>query len=78
VVGSCTDVSSPTPHWFLWNKAIGNVSLDQVLLELGVDTSRYTEFSVTDISADGTTIVGNTNRNGVGMGFRAVIASVFS
>jgi uncharacterized membrane protein len=44
---------------------------------IGVDTTRYGTCSVTAISRDGTTIVGNMSRNGTGMGYRALTSSAF-
>jgi uncharacterized membrane protein len=77
VAGNCNETATASSHWFLWSEDRGVVLLDQVLLELDVDTSRYGGFSITDISTDGTAIVGNTSRNGVSMGYRALIAGVF-
>lgn len=77
VAGDCVEGVTVTHHWFLWSEARGVVALDQVLLELDVDTSRYGGFTITDISSDGTAIIGNTSRNGVNMGYRALIDGVF-
>jgi hypothetical protein len=77
VGGNCTEASTAGQHWFLWSAATGIVSLDRVLLELDPDTSRYGGFTITDISSDGTAIIGNTTRNGVNMGYRALIEGVF-
>ena len=77
VAGTCVEGETVTHHWFLWSEATGIVLLDQVLLELDVDTSRYAGFTITDISSDGTAIIGNTSRNGVSMGYRAIIEGVF-
>jgi hypothetical protein len=76
VAGNCTEATA-SEHWFLWSETRGVVELEQVLLELDVDTSRYGSFTITDISSDGTAIIGNTTRNGVSMGYRALIDGVF-
>jgi hypothetical protein len=79
VAGVCTGLSNSvnvaTP--FLWSEATGTVSLDQILLELGVDTSLYQFADIADVSADGTAVVGNAFKDGVGIGWRAYVDSVF-
>ncbi|HEY3499480.1 MAG TPA: hypothetical protein VGK73_32545, partial [Polyangiaceae bacterium] len=59
-------------HWFLWQDD-DVVELDQLLRNLDVDPSLYDEWEITDISRDGTAIIGNTRKQGVGMGWRAYI-----
>jgi uncharacterized membrane protein len=81
VVGACTWFTPPstsTTTIYLWSEATGIVPVDQVLRELGVDTSLYTSMSVADISTDGTAIIGSAyDGDGLGIGWRAYIDSVF-
>jgi uncharacterized membrane protein len=79
VVGNCTEwvdqVGTFQP--FLWSETRGTRSLEQVLAELGVDTSTFALKELTDVSADGRVVVGNITRAGSEVGFRARIDTVF-
>jgi probable HAF family extracellular repeat protein len=80
VVGWCSSYSGTTSMsvTYLWSEATGIVPVDQVLRELGVDTSLYTSLGVTDISTDGTALIGSCyDDDGLGIGWRAYIDSVF-
>jgi probable HAF family extracellular repeat protein len=48
---------------FIWRESVGLMSLRDVFSEFGLDTSDWSRLSVTDISADGTTLVGGGRRN---------------
>jgi uncharacterized membrane protein len=79
VVGNCTEFVEQlvVNRWFLWSEERGTVLVDLVLRELGVDTSLYSNLEVSDLSSDGTAIVGSAQKSGVRIGWRAYIDSVF-
>jgi hypothetical protein len=52
-------------------------SLEQVLLQLDVDASVYTHWEITDISADGSAVIGNARKDGLSIGWRVYVDSVF-
>jgi probable HAF family extracellular repeat protein len=72
VVGGSS--SSSGEHGFLWNTTLGMVDLNTYLPTLGIDLTGWTLYGAHGISADGRTIVGIGDHNGVGEAWIATLS----